>query len=53
MTYYWKAYNQFIPSEKHICSTEQTYTVEYYNSLFRHFLAMLRHKTRYIVSRHC
>jgi insertion element IS1 protein InsB len=41
MTDHWKAYNEFVPYEKHICSKAQTYTVEGYNSIFRHFLARL------------
>ena len=36
----------FIPKEKHIKSKAETYTVEGYNSLFRHFLARLRRKTK-------
>ncbi|MBL0717563.1 MAG: IS1 family transposase, partial [Desulfosarcina sp.] len=34
------------PSEMHIQSKAETYTVEGYNSLFRHFLARLRRKTK-------
>ncbi len=46
MTDHWKAYNEFVPHEKHICSKAQTYTVEGYNSIFRHFLARLRRRTK-------
>ena len=46
MTDYWKAYKEFVPNEKHIQSKSETYTVEGYNSLFRHFLARLRRKTK-------
>ena len=45
-TDYWKAYERFIPKEKHIQSKKETYTVEGYNSLFRHFLARLRRRTK-------
>ncbi len=45
MTDYWKPYEQFILPEKHIQSKAETYTVEGYNSLFRHFLARLRRQT--------
>ena len=46
MTDYWKPYENFISRSKHIQSKAQTYTVEGYNSLFRHFLARLRRKTK-------
>ena len=46
MTDYWKAYQEFLPEEKHIQSKAETFTVEGYNSLFRHFLARLRRKTK-------
>jgi insertion element IS1 protein InsB len=46
MTDYWKPYENFISKEKHIQSKAETYTVEGYNSLFRHFLARLRRKTK-------
>jgi insertion element IS1 protein InsB len=46
MTDYWKPYEQFIPPEKHIQSKAETYTVEGYNSLFRHFLARFRRQTK-------
>ena len=45
-TDYWKAYECFIPPEKHIQTKKETYTVEGYNSLFRHFLARLRRRTK-------
>ncbi len=38
MTDYWKLYESFIPEERHIQSKAETFTVEGYNSLFRHFL---------------
>ena len=46
MTDYWEPYEQFVPSEKHRQSKAETYTVEGYNSLFRHFLARFRRKTK-------
>ena len=46
MTDYWKAYQEFLPEEKHIQSKAETFTVEGYTSLFRHFLARLRRKTK-------
>jgi insertion element IS1 protein InsB len=46
MTDYWKAYGEFIPKEKHIRSKAETYTVEGYNSILRHFLARLRRKSK-------
>ena len=46
MTDFWKPYEHFVPNDKHIQSKAETYTVEGYNSLFRHFLARLRRKTK-------
>jgi len=46
MTDYWEPYEQFVPSEKHWQSKAETFTVEGYNSLFRHFLARFRRKTK-------
>jgi insertion element IS1 protein InsB len=46
MTDYWKPYEKFIPASMHIQSKVETFTVEGYNSLFRHFLARLRRKTK-------
>jgi insertion element IS1 protein InsB len=42
MTENWKAYAEFLPSKIHTRSKAETYTVEGYNSIFRHFLARLR-----------
>jgi len=39
MTDYWEPYEHFVPSAKRIQSKAVTFTVEGYNSLFRHFLA--------------
>ena len=43
---YWKPYESIIPKEKHIQSKTETFTVEGYNSLFRHFLARMRRKSK-------
>jgi insertion element IS1 protein InsB len=43
---YWKAYNEFVPEDQLLQTKAETYTVEGYNSLFRHFLARLRRKTK-------
>lgn len=43
---YWKAYENFVPPEMHIQSKKETFTVEGFNSLFRHFLARLRRKSK-------
>jgi insertion element IS1 protein InsB len=46
MTDYWQPYQAFLPAEIHSQSKAQTFTVEGYNSLFRHFLARLRRKSK-------
>lgn len=46
MTDYWKAYEDFIPDNQHVQTKAETFTVEGYNSLLRHFLARLRRKTK-------
>ena len=46
MTDYWEPYEHFIPSETHVQSKAETFTVEGYNSLFRHYLARFRRKTK-------
>jgi len=43
---YWKPYESIISNEKHIQSKAETFTVEGYNSLFRHFLARMRRKSK-------
>ena len=43
---YWKVYESIVPKEKHIQSKAETFTVEGYNSLFRHFLARMRRKSK-------
>ena len=44
MTDHWKAYAEFLPENIHTQSKAETYTVEGYNSILRHFLARLRRK---------
>ena len=46
MTDYWKSYSEFLPSEIHIKSKKETWTVESYNGLIRHYLARFRRKTK-------
>jgi IS1 family transposase len=45
-TDYWKAYRQFIPKNRHTQSKAETFTVESYNSVLRHYLARLKRKTK-------
>ena len=45
-TDHWKAYEKFIPKSKHIQSKAETYTIEGYNSLIRHYLARFKRKTK-------
>ncbi len=46
MSDYWKAYEDFLPGDRHTKSKAETYTVEGYNSLLRHYLARHRRKTK-------
>ncbi len=46
MSDYWKAYEEFLPVRRHTKSKAETYTVEGYNSLLRHYLARLKRKTK-------
>lgn len=46
MTDYGEPYKQLVPSEQHIQSKAEPFTVEGSNSLFRHFLARFRRKTK-------
>ena len=46
MTDHWKSYEQFLLDVEHVQSKAETFTVEGYNSQFRHFLARLRRKTK-------
>ena len=41
---HWKAYEDFIPKEKHLQTKAETYTVEGYNSRIRHYLARFKRK---------
>eukprot|EP00477_Mikrocytos_mackini_P005837 GAHX01009350.1.p1 GENE.GAHX01009350.1~~GAHX01009350.1.p1 ORF type:complete len:79 (+),score=3.82 GAHX01009350.1:56-292(+) len=43
---YRKPYERHYPREKHIQTKAETFTVEGYNSLFRHFLAGMRRKSK-------
>ncbi len=43
---HWAAYKTIVPKEKLIQSKAETFTVEGYNSLFRHFLARMRRKSK-------
>jgi insertion element IS1 protein InsB len=43
---YWASYESIIPPKQHIQSKKETFTVEGYNSLFRHFLARMRRKSK-------
>ncbi|OAV72083.1 IS1 transposase [Bacteroidales bacterium Barb4] len=45
-TDYWKSYDHFIPEEKHAGTKAETFTVEGCSSLFRHFLARMRRKSK-------
>ncbi len=45
-TDHWEVYKNLIPAEKHICSKAETYTIESYNGLFRHYLARFHRKTK-------
>ncbi len=45
-TDYYQPYEAFVPNKIQTQSKEQTFTVEGYNSLFRHFLARMRRKTK-------
>ncbi len=46
MTDYWKPCEAFAPPEQHTQSKAETFTVEGYNDLFRHFLARMRRKSK-------
>ncbi len=43
---YWKPYKEIVPKGKLVQTEKETYTVESYNSLIRHFLARFRRKTK-------
>ncbi len=46
MTDYYQPYEAFIPHKKHTQSKAETFTVEGYNSLFRHHLARMKRKSK-------
>jgi len=43
---YWKSYNEMVPAIQLIQSKKETFTVESYNGLIRHFLARFRRKSK-------
>lgn len=43
---YWKAYEKLLLDYWHIQSKAETFTVEGYNSILRHFLARLMRRTK-------
>jgi len=43
---YWKSYKEMVPEEKLRQTKAETYTVESYNGVIRHFLARFRRKTK-------
>ncbi|MBK5719867.1 IS1 family transposase, partial [Dysgonomonas sp. Marseille-P4677] len=45
-TDYWRVYNETIPEEKLVQTKAETYTVESYNALIRHFLARFRRNSK-------
>ena len=45
-TDYWKSYREFVPSNIHVQTKAETYTVESYNSRIRHYLARFRRKSK-------
>jgi insertion element IS1 protein InsB len=45
-TDYWKSYKEMIPIDLLVQSKAETYTVESYNGIVRHFLARFRRKTK-------
>jgi insertion element IS1 protein InsB len=46
MTDYYAPYEAFVPKEQHTQTKAETFTVEGYNSLLRHFLARLKRKSK-------
>jgi insertion element IS1 protein InsB len=46
MTDYWRAYTEFIPENIHTRSKAEIYTVEGYNSIFRHFSGKTKEKIK-------
>jgi insertion element IS1 protein InsB len=50
MTDHWRTYAEFLPEKSHTQSKAETFTVEGYNSILRHFLARLRRTKCYTKS---
>jgi len=48
-TDYWKAYEIFVDKDIHKQSKAETYTVEGYNSFFRHFLVRMRRERQNVI----
>ena len=48
---YWKSYKKMVPTERLIQSKSETYTVESYNGVIRHFWARFRRKTKHYSNR--
>lgn len=46
MADYWKVYNDIIPSSQLVQTKKETYTLESYNGLFRHYLARFKRRTK-------
>ena len=44
-TDYWQAYESFVAADKHTVSKKETYTIESYNNLIRHYLARFNRRT--------
>jgi IS1 family transposase len=46
VSYYWKSYENIAPRKKRLQTKAETFTVEGYNSLFRHFFARMTRKSK-------
>ena len=46
MSDYWKPYKEMVPENLLVQSEKETYTVESYNGILRHFLARFRRKSK-------
>jgi insertion element IS1 protein InsB len=46
MSDYWKPYKEMVPENLLVQSKKETYTVESYNGILRHFLARFRRKSK-------
>jgi insertion element IS1 protein InsB len=45
-TDYWASYNEMVPPERLVQTKAETYTVESYNAVIRHYLARFRRRTK-------